>query len=98
LYKTGDLGRYRPDGSVEFLGRLDHQVKIRGYRIELGEIESVLSQHQGVRDAVVLVREDSPGEKRLVGYVVSSSGALSPSDLREHLRAKLPEYMVPSAI
>src|SRR5207302_8014395 len=87
-----------PEGAIEFLGRVDHQVKIRGYRIELGEIESVLSQHPAVREAVVLAREDSPGEKRLAAYVVPSNGAVSLPELREHLKQRLPEYMVPSAV
>ena len=98
LYKTGDLSRYLPDGNIEFLGRIDHQVKIRGYRIELGEIETVLAQHSEVQAAVVVAREDSPGDKRLVGYVVLNySQSLSAAELRSYLKEKLPEYMVPSA-
>ncbi len=98
LYKTGDLGRYLPDGNIEFLGRIDHQVKIRGYRIELGEIETVLAQHSEVQAAVVVSREDSPGDKRLVGYVVSNHRqSVTAKELRSYLKAKLPEYMVPSA-
>jgi amino acid adenylation domain-containing protein/non-ribosomal peptide synthase protein (TIGR01720 family) len=97
LYRTGDLCRYLPDGNIEFLGRLDHQVKIRGFRIELGEIESVLLDHPSVREAVVLAREAESGEKRLVAYVAGDEGAIDLSLLREHLRSKLPEYMVPSA-
>lgn len=98
LYKTGDLGRYFSDGSIEFLGRTDGQVKMRGFRIELGEIENVLAQAPGVREAVVLAREDTPGETRLVAYTVPE-GNLSSStcELRTLLKEKLPEYMVPSA-
>jgi amino acid adenylation domain-containing protein len=96
LYRTGDLGRYHSDGKLEYLGRMDHQVKIRGFRIELGEIESVLVEHPGVREAVVLAREDVPGDKRLVGYLVTPA-AESLGDLRSFLGARLPEYMVPGA-
>ena len=98
LYKSGDLARYLPDGNIEFLGRIDQQVKIRGYRIELGEIEVVLGQHPAVKECVVLVREDSSGDRRLVAYVVSVSG-FDPkaSEMRSYLRQKLPEYMLPSA-
>lgn len=96
LYKTGDLARYRPDGNIEFLGRIDNQVKIRGFRIELGEIEAVLTQHLGVKESVVMVKEENPGNKSLVAYVVSQQGQLSPSDLRNFLKEKLPDYMIPS--
>ncbi|HSE15897.1 MAG TPA: amino acid adenylation domain-containing protein [Pyrinomonadaceae bacterium] len=95
LYKTGDLARYRPDGQIEFLGRLDHQVKIRGYRIELGEVEALLCDHEAVESAVVILREDTPGNKQLVAYVVSTS--VSGLELRAYLSEKLPEYMVPAA-
>ncbi|MGH7411794.1 MAG: amino acid adenylation domain-containing protein, partial [Candidatus Methylomirabilis sp.] len=98
LYKTGDLARYLPDGNIEFLGRLDHQVKIRGYRVELGEIEAALDQHPGVRQVAVLAREDTPGDKRLVAYVVANpQSAASSSELRNFLKEKLPEYMLPLA-
>ncbi|MHB2029768.1 MAG: amino acid adenylation domain-containing protein, partial [Acidimicrobiales bacterium] len=98
LYKTGDLARYLPDGNIEFLGRNDFQVKIRGFRIELGEIEARLLEHESIRDAVVLAREDVSGEKRLVAYYVSHEGsAVSVESLRTHLLAALPEYMVPAA-
>ncbi|WP_337878095.1 MupA/Atu3671 family FMN-dependent luciferase-like monooxygenase [Caldimonas sp.] len=97
VYRTGDLARQRPDGTVEFLGRLDHQVKVRGYRIELGEIEARLLSHSAVREAVVVAREDSPGDVRLVAYCAPHAGQTPPvAALREHLRAGLPEYMVPS--
>jgi surfactin family lipopeptide synthetase A len=97
LYKTGDLARHRPDGNLEFLGRLDHQVKLRGFRIELGEIEAVLGGHPAVREAVVVVREDVPGDVRLVAFVVSDREPAPPSrELRAFLQAKLPDYMIPS--
>jgi amino acid adenylation domain-containing protein/non-ribosomal peptide synthase protein (TIGR01720 family) len=99
LYKTGDLARYLPDGNIEYLGRIDNQVKIRGFRIELGEIEAALSQHQDVQTSVVIVREDIPGNKRLVAYIVPQPQvAPTISQLRSFLKEKLPEYMVPSAI
>ena len=97
LYKTGDLARWRPDGNLEFLGRIDHQVKIRGFRIELGEIESVLRKHPGLRESVVVVREDRPGDKRLAAYVVRKPESPIDADgLRHFARESLPEYMVPS--
>ncbi|MEM9818667.1 MAG: amino acid adenylation domain-containing protein, partial [Cyanobacteria bacterium P01_D01_bin.6] len=98
LYKTGDLARYLLDGNIEFLGRIDHQVKVRGFRIELGEIECTLKRYSTVREAVVLAREDQPGNKRLVAYVVTEDQAdLATNDLRRFLLEKLPEYMVPAA-
>lgn len=98
LFKTGDLARYRADGAIEFLGRIDHQVKIRGFRIELGEIEVVLTQHPAIKEAVVVAREDTPGNKRLVAYLVSAAGAaLSVETLRTFLSEKLPHYMLPAA-
>jgi amino acid adenylation domain-containing protein len=113
LYRTGDKVRWRPDGTLEFLGRLDQQLKLRGFRIELGEIESVLAQHAGVRDCAVVLREDLPGGPDLVAYVVpraaSTNGSTPPvgdpvprdrafvPEIRAHLRAHLPDYMVPSA-
>jgi acyl-coenzyme A synthetase/AMP-(fatty) acid ligase len=96
LYRSGDLGRYLHDGSVEILGRSDGQVKIRGFRVEPGEIESVLKQHPAVRDAAVLGREEGQGDKRLVAYVVSDPHAAPERELRRFVRRKLPDYMTPS--
>ena len=98
LYRTGDLARYLPDGAIEYLGRLDQQVKVRGYRIELGEIEAVLREQEAVQEAVVLAREDVPGDKRLVAYMVSREQPTpAVAEIRAALRERLPEYMVPSA-
>jgi amino acid adenylation domain-containing protein len=98
MYRTGDLVRWTADGQLKFAGRVDHQVKIRGFRIELGEIETLLRRHPGVGAAVVAVREDESGHKQLAAYVVSADGqAPAPGDLRAHLAAFLPDYMVPAA-
>ena len=98
LYKTGDLGRWLPDGSVEYLGRNDFQVKIRGFRVELGEVEAQLAKCPGVREAVVVAREDAPGDKRLVAYLVAEAGQEpTAAELRAQLSAVLAEYMVPGA-
>lgn len=98
LYKTGDLARYLPNGNIEFLGRLDFQVKIRGFRIELGEVEARLAQHPAIREVVVLARSDVPGEKQLVAYYkLDADTRVDADDLSAHLKAVLPEYMVPSA-
>jgi amino acid adenylation domain-containing protein len=99
LYRSGDLVRRLPDGDIEYLGRIDHQVKVRGFRIELGEIEAALGALPGVREAVVIVREDEPGDRRLVAYVVGTAlVSLVPSDLRQALQNRLPEPLVPSAL
>ena len=98
LYKTGDVGRYRRDGQIEFLGRVDHQVKLRGFRIELGEIESALEKHPKVRQAVVAAREEMHGEKRLVAYVESPNGEEAiAGELHSFLKTTLPEYMLPAS-
>jgi amino acid adenylation domain-containing protein/thioester reductase-like protein len=96
LYRTGDMARYQADGTLEFLGRRDFQVKLRGYRIELGEIEAVLSQHEGVRECVVLTREDVTGNSYLIAYVVPRLEQLPGNELRNFLKEQLPDYMVPS--
>jgi acyl carrier protein len=98
LYRTGDLARFLPDGNIEFLSRVDHQVKVRGHRIELGEIEVALVQHPAVEVCVVLAREDEPGDSRLVAYIVPDTTMQPPtvSELRNFLRDRLPEYMIPS--
>ncbi|ACC81529.1 hybrid non-ribosomal peptide synthetase/type I polyketide synthase [Nostoc punctiforme] len=98
LYKTGDLARYLPDGNIEYLGRIDNQVKVRGFRIELGEIEVILSQHPAALQVAVIAREDVPGDKRLVAYLVlNQEEAPTVNDLRQFLKQKLPNYMMPSA-
>src|SRR5436305_13604591 len=94
LYRTGNLVRRQPGGEIVYLGRLDHQVKVRGFRIELGEIEAALSALAGVREAVVVVREETPGDQRLVAYLAGD--APEPGALRRQLRERLPEFMVPA--
>jgi amino acid adenylation domain-containing protein len=98
LYRTGDLVRFLPDGNLQYCGRTDHQVKIRGYRIEPGEIEAVLKKHESVKDAVLLVREDHPGIKQLIAYIVlRETAAMVESEVRNFLKPRLPDYMLPSA-
>ena len=99
MYRSGDRGRWLPDGTIEFLGRNDFQVKIRGFRIELGEIEARLAEHAEVREAVVIAREDTPGDKRLVAYYTSAETEqpVEAERLREHLLARLPDYRAPAA-
>jgi acyl carrier protein len=99
LYRTGDRARYRPDGTLEFLGRVDYQVKIRGFRVEPGEIAATLAEHPDVRDGIVVAREDSIGDLRLVAYIVPAADGMAPGvdQLRAFLQARLPEHMIPSA-
>ncbi len=96
MYKTGDLARYRLDGNLEYLGRIDHQVKIRGFRIELGEIEAALDEHQNIRESIVMARDDANGAKQLVAYVVMTPETFSVGELRTYIKDRLPEYMIPS--
>ncbi|MGF9909647.1 amino acid adenylation domain-containing protein, partial [Brevibacillus porteri] len=98
LYRTGDLVRYLPDGLIEFIGRIDNQVKIRGFRIELSEVEAVLAKHPALAASVVIVREDEPGKKQLVAYAVKQAEQeIDTAELRQHFKAHVPDYMVPSA-
>ena len=97
LYRTGDLCRWRADGNLEYLGRIDNQVKLRGFRIELGEIENVLNAHAKINQCVVMLREDRAGDKRLVAYCVPAEGKLHVSELRSYLQGRLPDYMLPSS-
>ncbi|WP_223874710.1 amino acid adenylation domain-containing protein [Salinispora oceanensis] len=98
LYRTGDQGRYLPDGNIEFLGRKDFQVKIQGFRVELGEVEAALREHPGVKEAAAVARPDPVGDRRLFAYVTARSAELGSDDLREFVRGKLPHYMVPDAV
>ncbi len=99
LYRSGDIGRYRPDGAIEFLGRVDHQVKLRGFRIELGEIEEVLGRHPAVRTAIVLVRDEATGDRRLAAHVVlHASRGVTANDLTDYLKTQLPDYMMPAVL
>jgi hypothetical protein len=98
LYKTGDRGRFLPNRDIEYLGRVDDQIKIRGFRIEPGEIESMLRQHPSVREAVAILREDQPGDKRLVAYAATPPPAPTAAELRSFLQSRLPDYMLPAAI
>jgi amino acid adenylation domain-containing protein len=99
VYRTGDRVRYRKDGDIEYLGRLDDQVKIKGHRIEVGEVEAVIGQHGGIREAVVVAREETEGDKRLIAYVILEQGAdADETELRHYLKSKLPDHMIPSWI
>jgi amino acid adenylation domain-containing protein len=99
LYRAGDLARWLPNGEIEFLGRIDHQVKIRGFRVELGEIEAALNKLAGVRESIVIAREQVPGQKQLVAYVIAQqAGSLTPAGLRQELKKHLPDYMVPATV
>ena len=99
MYRSGDLGRWLPDGGLQYLGRNDDQVKVRGFRIELGEVEAVLREHAGVADAAAVLRDDGTGQPRLAGYVVARPGAaVLPDDVRRHLRLRLPDHMVPPSV
>ena len=95
MYRTGDLARWLPDGNIEYLGRIDEQVKIRGFRIELGEIESALRKIEGIKDAAVIAREDSEGDKELCAYIVSEE-EININEVKEDIRKELPEYMIPA--
>jgi acyl-CoA synthetase (AMP-forming)/AMP-acid ligase II len=97
MYRTGDRARWKAEGKLEFMGRLDDQVKMRGFRIEPGEVEAAIAAYPGVREARVMMREDQPGDKRLVAYVVGEGGGVEADALRAHLRGSLPEYMIPAA-
>ncbi|MGQ4733650.1 AMP-binding enzyme, partial [Streptomyces sp. Ju416(a)] len=96
MYRTGDLARWHSDGHLEYAGRTDHQIKLRGHRIEPAEIETTLAAHPGITQAAVILREDQPGDQRLVAYTVTTT-PVTDDDLRTHLAANLPDYMVPSA-
>jgi acyl carrier protein len=97
MYRTGDIGRYVEGGRIEYLGRVDEQVKVRGYRIELGEVEAALLSHPAVAECVVIVREATPGDRRLAAYIRAGVEPPLPNELQAFLRSKLPEYMLPSA-
>src|SRR5690606_1454327 len=97
IYRTGDIGSIKPDGNIEFTGRKDEQVKIRGYRIETGEIEILLARQENISQAVVMAREDVPGHKRLVAYLVSANDKKDTAALRHAITLHLPEYMMPAA-